>query len=138
MSSKTKEKTLIIDFSNSNLNFANFQPQMSTDASAFQAYIFTANVHAIITSFFALFCIFVILHYSTKAIENEYRFHLINMAISILICDLSLCYIIRPIPQLPMNAMCYIGELNDYLLSRLDLQRVFDVEMVRRIEFYFM
>jgi hypothetical protein len=68
------------------------------------------------------FCIFSIFRYSTKIIEKAYKFHLLNMAIFISLCDLTFCFITRPHHLLPMNGFCFDGELNELLQDKVDLQ----------------
>jgi hypothetical protein len=53
--------------------------------------------------------------------EKGYRFHLLNMTIWILFCDLTLCVLIRPYPLLPLTGGCVVGELNGLLLSRMKM-----------------
>jgi hypothetical protein len=95
---------------------------MSSDVytpSAVQAFIFSSNIRALITTFFGLFSIF---RYSDRFMESGYRFHLLNMAVWILICDLTILVLWRPYPLLPLNGGCFVGEVNGFLLSHIQVE----------------
>jgi uncharacterized membrane protein len=95
-------------------------PDVYTPA-AIQSYIFSSNIRAFVTIVFAFFCIFAILRYSARSMEAGYRFHLLNMSICILLSDISICVLVRPYSLLPLSGACMVGELNDFLLSRMKL-----------------
>jgi hypothetical protein len=94
-----------------------------------QSYNVSSNIRAIITACFALFSIYAIVRYTSRFMESGYRTHLLNMAIWILACDLTISVLCRPRPLLPMSAGCFSGELNA-LAGLLEVQQVFDIEFV--------
>lgn len=75
------------------------------------------TIDALFTVFFSFLCIFVIWRYSVNALETGYRFHLLNMAVWILVCDLTLSILARPYGLFPMNGACFLGELNRWLMG---------------------
>lgn len=82
-----------------------------------QFYTSSFNAIALITTLFALFCVFSILRHSSKGLELGYRFHLLNITVWTLFCDLALCGLNQTYVLLPMHAACYIGKLNTLLLG---------------------
>lgn len=87
--------------------------------AAIQSYIFAYNIRAALIAIFGFFCIFAILRYSGRSMEKNYRFHLLNMTISILVGDLFMTVLCRPYPILPVSGGCFIGELNGILMGRV-------------------
>lgn len=82
-------------------------------------FIFYYNIHAGISLFFGLFSIFAILRYTTHSSMNEYKFHLLNMAINILLCDMTLTILCRPYPLMPLPGGCMLGQFNLLLIKWL-------------------
>lgn len=83
-----------------------------TDESI-NSFIFQFNIHAIISLFFGLLSIFIIQRYTNKSMEN-YKIHLLNITITILICDLVFCTLCRPYFLYPIPGMCSIGLIVKY------------------------
>jgi hypothetical protein len=73
--------------------------------------------------------------YSSKSIEKGYRFHLLNITICYLLFDLTICFLVRPYPLLPMQALCSLGELNWVLLGRVGFDITVRIEAVRFEDF---
>lgn len=72
------------------------------------SFIFQFNIHAIISLFFGLLSIFTIHRYTTKFMEN-YKIHLLNITITILICDLVFSIVSRPYFLYPIPGLCSVG-----------------------------
>jgi hypothetical protein len=73
--------------------------------------IYFYNREATFSTIFTLFCIFVILRYSSNAMNGGYRFHLLNITIFTLLCDLDVTVLSRHIPLSPASGGCYTGKL---------------------------
>jgi hypothetical protein len=73
--------------------------------------IYFYNIAATFSTIFTLFCIFVILRYSSNAMNGGYRFHLLNITIFTLFCDLNITVLTRHISLSPANGECYTGKL---------------------------
>jgi hypothetical protein len=69
------------------------------------------NHEAAYSTSFALFCIFVIVRYSSRTMNSDYRFHLLNITVFTLICDLTITVLTRFYPLDPANGACFIGVL---------------------------
>ncbi|KAI6229443.1 hypothetical protein M3Y95_00531500 [Aphelenchoides besseyi] len=65
--------------------------------------------------------IFLIFRYSTR-LMRDYRIHLVNMSVMILMCDLCATFFIRPYVILPVSAACAVGVLSS------PLKKMFGVE----------
>jgi hypothetical protein len=86
---------------------------------AYIVYIYNGEATSSIT--FTLFCIFVILRYSPNTMNSGYRFHLLNITIFTLFCDLNITVLTRYIPLSPASGGCFIGEM--HVLTRwMDVQ----------------
>lgn len=101
-----------------------------------QSYINSYNLNAIFSTFFGLFCIFIILRYSNQSItETGYHFHLLNMAIWTLICDLSLAFLFQFYILLPLNGFCGVGKLKDLLTGWMETESIMKVHCVSKLYF---
>ncbi|KAI6188870.1 hypothetical protein M3Y98_00400800 [Aphelenchoides besseyi] len=69
----------------------------------------------------AILSIFLIFRYSTR-LMRDYRIHLLNISLMILMCDLCATFFIRPYVILPVSAACTVGVLS------LPLKNMFGVE----------
>jgi hypothetical protein len=125
--------------------FSKFQIQMTSNVytpASIQSYINSYNIDTLSSAIFGLFCIFVILRYSASTIENSFRFHLLNIAISILLSDLYVSVGFRPYSIFPVNGVCVIGAFNERLMrwmqadTMFTLELVSDIKMLRRYFFF--
>jgi hypothetical protein len=85
--------------------------------ASIQSYINSCTSDALISTFFGLFCIFVILRYSSSTIDSEYHFHLLNITVWTLICDLITSISCRPYPIFPTNGVCGVGAFNEWAMT---------------------
>lgn len=56
--------------------------------------------------------------------ENGYRFHLLNITVWTLACDLMLCLFTRPYPLFPMHGACYVGIMSRVLVEWMGVEAV--------------
>jgi hypothetical protein len=97
------------------------------------SYIFSSNLHACVSLFFGLFCIFVICRYSAKSMETGYRFHLLSITFWTLFCDLVTSFVLRPYPLLPMSGGCILGILPQFMAQRMQPELVSKLGLVSKI-----
>jgi hypothetical protein len=64
----------------------------------------------------ALFCIFIILRYSSRTMGESYRFHLLNITIWTLFCDLNITLLTQFYSLNPVSGGCYPGVLPKLLM----------------------
>jgi uncharacterized membrane protein len=80
---------------------------------------------------FALFCIFMVVRYSAQSIKGTYRFHLLNITVFTLLCDLSISLLTQTYASLgPVNGICYPGILPKILGNWFQLDTAFRLTVV--------
>lgn len=85
--------------------------------SAFQStsqFILFSNLICLASILFGFSSIFIILRYTTKSMMS-YRLHLLNMAITIMLCDVCVAFVLRPHGLFPGTGLCMIGAVNGWL-----------------------
>jgi hypothetical protein len=91
--------------------------------------VFIFNKQAVYSAICALFCIFLILRYSSKSMNMGYRFHLLNITVFTLFCDLNITILTRFIQLTPASGGCFIGELGA-LTTWMDVDSVAQILVV--------
>jgi hypothetical protein len=84
-------------------------PVFSPESIQFHRGIY--NREATYSAIFALVCISLILRYSPQTMSKSYRFHLLNITIWTLFCDLNITVLTQFYQLWPANGACFIGQL---------------------------
>jgi hypothetical protein len=93
------------------------------------------NIHrALLSLIFGLFCIFLILRYSSKSMEASFRFHLLNITVWTLFTDLYITMLHRFYSVEPIYGGCFPGELAQFLARWMDPELAFAITLVSQTD----
>jgi hypothetical protein len=98
--------------------------------SSIQSWLRLFSMECIFSTIFGLFCTFAIFRYSKTSMESGYRFHLLNICIWTLFCDLNISILTRFYPLTPVNGGCFLGELNKGLMKWMKMGAVLKITAV--------
>jgi hypothetical protein len=88
-----------------------------------------SHIMAFISLIFGFLSVFVVIRYTTYSMK-DYRFHLFNISLSILISDLWLNAILGVKAAYPASEFCIVGPLHDWLTEKLGVRATVHFGMV--------